>query len=170
MTGWEPRLATSTLHKAIRRGDAETAAYAAAFLSESGYQGTLSAWRRVLAVPAEDLNGFGVEKVVAFYQAWNAGHELDHLFAAILYLCGVVKEHGLDRTADELKNAALYWVNGGRDTQPPEYAFDCHSGHGTVAQWWEQVNAQCAPSQWREDAMKYNSAQKKEKTAQGKLL
>ncbi len=153
---WNPKMGTSTLHKAIRHGDVEMAAYAAAYLCSLGYGGIMSAWRRVLAVPGEDLNGSGVEKVVAFYQAWNVGKELDNLFAAILHLCTLVQERGgkLDRSADELKNAATHWIQSGREVEPPDYAYDWHSGHGTLQGWWDQVNAMGPASKWREDAMK----------------
>jgi hypothetical protein len=63
----------------------------------------------------------------------------------------------LNREADELKNAALYWVQGGRDWLPPDYAKDVHAGAkgATLEDWWNDVNTSSDPSPWREDAMKY---------------
>lgn len=71
--------------------------------------------------------------------------------------CEIVTELGtLDRRADELKCAATAWVHGvGRlaGRRPPDYAYDVHTGHGSDQDWWEQVNALWADSQWQADAM-----------------
>lgn len=157
MGGWNMWIATSTLHKALRRGDVETAAYAAGWLATRGDNFRASAWRRVLAMPAEDLCGEGAERVAALHYNEANGHELDNLFAAIIYLCEVVTARAgvLDRRADELKNATLYWLQGGREVKVPEYAKDVHAGMGTLADWWADVNASAPASPWREDAQRY---------------
>ncbi|MBN2002982.1 MAG: hypothetical protein JXA21_06465 [Anaerolineae bacterium] len=164
--GWNMWVAMSALHKALRHGDVETAAYAAAWLSQWPKLAE-AAWRRVCAFPAEDLAGEGAERVAALHHNWVAGHEDDNLFAAILYLCELVKarEGALDRRADELKCAALYWVSGGRQMEPPSYAEDVHTGGGTLDDWWGQVNALAPASPWREDAMRYNPPKKEKAQA-----
>lgn len=165
---WNMSVAKSALHKAMRRGDVDTAAYAAAYLCAKGIYGQEAAWRRVLAFPAEDMCGEGVERVIALYHAWRDGHELDNLFAAIIYLCELAKR-GLNRSADELKNAAFYWVDSGKEVKVPDYAYDVHTGVGTLREWWDDVNKLAQPSKWREDAMKYKPPQK-DKEGQQRLL
>lgn len=154
---WNMWVAMSALHKALRHADVEAAAYAAAWLCQFPKL-KHAAWRRVCAFTAEDLNGEGAERIAALHYNWSVSHEDDCLFSAILYLCDLVEQRGgkLERTADELKCAAFYWVhNQGRVLDPPEYAEDVHTGSGSLADWWAQVNALGDPSVWREDAMKY---------------
>ena len=182
--GWNYGLATSTLHKAMRRGDIETAAFAAAFLLKRG-GGPDRAWRRVLAFPSEDLSGVGVERVAALFVAYNGGHEDDNLFAAIIYCCNLAalgktvvdeiensrKPGRLDRTADELKNAMFARMQQDDLLPVPSYAADVHTGQGTLADWWADVNSAADPSPWREKAMEWHYDDKdKPKPATAKLL
>lgn len=157
---WNQSLAVSALHKSLRKGDIETAAYCAAWLGR--YEaGRNAAWRRVLAFPSEDLSGEGAERVAALYRCWEAGHEDDNLFAAILYLCRLVRgeptperKEGLNREADELKNAAIWWIQSGKVVPPPAEAYDVHTGSDTLASWWASVNNLAPASPWREDAQR----------------
>lgn len=112
------RIAVSGLHKALRKGAIEQANYCAAFLSRYTL-GAYAAWRRVLAFPAEDFGGVGAEVVVALYHSYRSTGNYDTIYAAIHYLCELVQVAGrLNRDADELKCAALFWLQGGKDSRP----------------------------------------------------
>ena len=156
---WNHSLAVSALHKSLRMGLIETAAYCAAWLCRYK-RGKDAAWRRVLAFPSEDMGGEGVERVIALYRCWEAGHEDDNLFDAIIYLCRLVtgeptpeRKKGLNREADELKCAAIWWIQSGKVVDPPKEAYDMHVGAGTLASWWANVNKLGPASPWREDAV-----------------
>jgi hypothetical protein len=176
-TQWTISIAKSVLHKSMRRADVEYAAYAAAWLIDhyertvgSRKKGLAAAWRCVLAFPSEDLCGEGVERVAALNHCCREGHEADNLFAAIIHLCRLVdpssvqlpvRESGqLNRWADELKNAAIVWVQGREGLHPrkmtvPDYALDHHCGfEKTTEKWWRQTNTLGPASPWREDAVR----------------
>jgi len=157
---WNHSLAVSALHKSLRMGLIETAAYCAAWLCRYT-RGKSAAWRRVLAFCSEDLGGEGAERVAALYTCWQGGHEDDNLFSAIIYLCRLVtgeptleRKKGLNREADELKCAAIWWIQSGKVVDPPREAYDIHAGSGTLAGWWADVNKLGPPSPWRTDAMR----------------
>lgn len=174
---WFHSLAVSALHKCLRLGDIETSAHATAWLMRYP-SGQSAAWRRLLAFCAEDLGGEGCERVAALHYNWVQGHEDDNIYAAIIHLCRLVKgvptvrEPGqLNREADELKCAAIYWVQIDKPATPPQEANDMHLGNGTLMDWWNVVNKLGPASPWRDDAMKMRLEKKtKVPENQGKLL
>lgn len=159
---WWKSLAVSCLHKALRRGDVNTAAYCAGWLLQNR-EFKMNAWRRILSFPSEELSGEGIERVNALYQAWKDCYEDDNLFAAIIYLCRLVngeatpqrKPGDLNREADELKNAVIFWMQAGKTCTPLPEAWDCHmTGHvATLDEFWEYANRLGPASQWRADAV-----------------
>lgn len=115
---WDHRTAVSALHKSLRRGDEQIAQFAAAYLLRYDI-GRRGAWRRIMAFPAEDMNGEGSEVVAQNYLAWASAYCDEIVFLTIRHLCQVVRLKGkLDRSADELKNAALAWCQGVRPPLP----------------------------------------------------
>lgn len=135
----------------------ETAAFAAAYLLRYD---PYAVWRRLMAFVSEDLTGAGNAHIHAasFYQCWRTSKEEDNIYACIIKLCEIVRKLGtLDRTADELKCAAVAWVNGVGELagmRPPEYSYDVHTGQGTDEDWWSGVNEMWAGSKYQADAMK----------------
>lgn len=168
---WSDAIAKSVLHKAVRRAEVELAAFAAAWLMVHGKKaGIEAAWRCILAFAGEDLCGEGADRIAALHYCWKEGHECANLFASIINLCRLVKPTSVDlpdrapgqllRSGDELKNAALVWIQGGDGAAPreipvPDYALDHHNGfEQTADKWWDHVNVLGPASPWRADAVR----------------
>lgn len=168
---WTKSICKSVLHKAIRRGDADMAGYAAAMLIQT-HKEWHAVWRRLAALPSEDFGGVYAAKVATLYQLFEIGKEHDNTFLAIIYLCSINNQQlredleeywesaknssspGLFRHADELKNLSYLRIQD-EELPIPSYAFDHHTGHRqSQEKWWRQVNAQTEiPSPWNEELM-----------------
>lgn len=132
----------SLLQKAIRRGDAEVAGYAANEL-RGRYNAYL--WRRLLAISAEDCYGIMTKEIEALRQADDVynqkrkGYEREPLFIskAITLLLYARKNRDADyfscnlmQSEKVLKYDNYLHIEECRFSGMPAYAYDCHTMEG----------------------------------------
>lgn len=132
----------SLLQKAIRRGDAEVAGYAANEL-RGRYNAYL--WRRLLAISAEDCYGIMTKEIEALRQADDVynqkrkGYEREPLFIskAITLLLYARKNRDADyficncMQSERVKNFDEYLrIEDCEFSGMPGYAYDCHTLEG----------------------------------------
>lgn len=132
----------SLLQKAVRRGDAEVAGYAANEL-RGRYNAYL--WRRLLAISAEDCYGIMTQEIEALreaddvYNQKRKGYEREPLFIskAITLLLYARKNRDADyfscnmMQSERVKNYDEYLhIEDCKFTGMPSYAYDCHTLEG----------------------------------------
>lgn len=132
----------SLLQKAVRRGDAEIAGYAANEL-RGRYNAYL--WRRLLAISAEDCYGIMTKEIMALQQADDVynqrrkGYEREPLFIskAITLLLYARKNRDADyfscnlMESEKVKNYDEYLkIEDCKFEGMPSYAYDCHTIEG----------------------------------------
>lgn len=126
----------STVQKAIRRGEEDTALYFAVEMFESGFDEYL--WKRLRIIASEDV-GLAEPNIAANIWALYEMHEEqkkkkdtkhvpERLFLthAILLLCRAKKSRLVDWTL------IAYWEGHGQEPRReiPDYAFDKHTARG----------------------------------------
>lgn len=132
----------SLLQKAIRRGDAEVAGYAANEL-RGRYNAYL--WRRLLAISAEDCYGIMTKEIEALreaddvYNQKRKGYEREPLFIskAITLLLYARKNRDADyfscnlMQSERVKNYDEYLhIEDCKFAGMPDYTYDCHTREG----------------------------------------
>lgn len=145
--GYDFYLVSSSLQKAVRRGDVRLAGY---FALELFPQYSEYCWKRLLTISAEDCYGSITKEIKALYDSFhvvNKGKKGDKMGGrifiskAVILLC--TQPHSRD--ADVLSNFVYDRKRGLTDsqieeymeearretnTQIPEYAYDCHTRQG----------------------------------------
>lgn len=140
---------SSTMQKAIRRGDCKLAGYMAIELAMSNYGAYV--WRRLLTVSAEDVAGIITREIKALFDSWTLIRSSTQKFKldpktgrifiskAVILLSQAYKS----RDADHLTNLVYDQCKGitpeeiekaFEDTRQdiPEYALDCHTRRGRM--------------------------------------
>ncbi len=141
--GYDFGEATSSMQKAIRRGDAKIAGYFAIELFESNYREYV--WRRLLTITAEDCWGILTQEIESLYRAWKMidkakpGKGRIFVAKAVILLAQAKKSRDADHLTNlvydakaltedeittELENAEA------ENIDIPEYALDCHTANG----------------------------------------
>ena len=140
---------SSSMQKAIRRGETQYAGYWALELWASGFGNYV--WKRLLTVSAEDCWGIITQEIKALHDSYamiNANlsgrRAKGRIFIskAVILLCAAKKSRDADHLqnfvydemrgidpdtlADELRSAPEY-------VPIPEYALDCHTRRGKAA-------------------------------------
>jgi len=133
----------SCLQKAIRRGDAKIAGFAALELWESRYDNYL--WKRLFTISAEDCWGVITQEIEALWQGYMLVNDKSEpkgrvfISKAVLILCQCKK----CRDADHLSNYVYDKRMGCSDEEVeeymkdlpeyiklPSYVYDCHTMAG----------------------------------------
>lgn len=146
--GYDFYLVSSSLQKAIRRGDVRLAGY---FALELFPQYSEYCWKRLLTVSAEDCYGVITKEIMALYEGFkivNKGKSKDKtggrifISKAVILLC--TQPHSRD--ADVLSNFVYDRKRGMTDEQIesymqeareekasiPDYAYDVHTRQGKM--------------------------------------
>jgi replication-associated recombination protein RarA len=140
--GYDFYAVSSTIQKAIRRGDGRTAGYFAIELAESGYTDYL--WYRLLVISAEDCWGIITQEIDALFNSYQLGVKRGknpRVFIAKAVL--ILAEAKKCRDADHLTNFIYDDQIGGFDDimkeyekelhEPiPDYAYDVHTKIGKM--------------------------------------
>lgn len=138
--GYDFYLATSTLQKAIRRGDSRIAGFFGLELYESGFQDYV--WLRLLTISAEDCWGIITKEILALQQAWKIAIEKKKrgrvfIAKAIILLSMARKCRDADHLTnliydrDDLDHSAIEaYFEEARKEPIPDYAYDVHSRQG----------------------------------------
>jgi replication-associated recombination protein RarA len=146
--GYDFYLVSSSLQKAIRRGDVRLAGY---FALELFPQYSEYCWKRLLTVSAEDCYGVITKEIMALYEGFkvvNKGKSKEKMGGrifiskAVILLC--TQPHSRD--ADVLSNFVYdrkrgltdeqieaYMEEARKDNTPiPDYAYDVHTRQGKM--------------------------------------
>lgn len=138
--------ASSTLQKAIRRGDVRTAGYFALELWSSKYAKYV--WKRLYTISAEDVFGIITTEIEALHKGYllvneGAKEPKGRIFIskAVILLCHAKKNRDADHLqniiydqrfdmTDERINNYLEKVRAEPYRPIPDYAYDCHTREG----------------------------------------
>lgn len=141
---------SSSMQKAIRRGDAKIAGYFALELFHSGY--SEYCWKRLLTVSAEDCHGIITQEIKALYDSFHiinkgksAKEQKGRIFItkAVMILCFWIKNRDsdhlqnfvydkkIDMTDEEIEQ---YFTEVRKEprVEIPDYAFDVHTKKGKM--------------------------------------
>lgn len=138
--GYDFYAVSSTIQKAIRRGDAKTAGYFAIELYESGYANYL--WYRLLVISAEDCWGLITQEIEALHNSYKLGVERGKkprifIAKAVIVLAMAKKCRDADHLTNFVYDDKILGVEDIHEhyeselkEEIPDYAYDVHTKIG----------------------------------------